>query len=560
MGDTVGRRYNRYSWNQRVKGAFVALLLFFFGQPIFGQAFQEELRLSLEKSTQSSPVLLRGRVLSHIKEVYPFYAHRQFAPIWVERGRLTEMSYELRFEIRQSRYDGLLPHDYHLPLIDSFFGTIEKKEASGDSLLGSELAELEILLSDAFFALAKDLDIGKIDPASLKANWGIPRKSKSRAYEQLLEDSWRKKELRSSLAALYPKNPSYQKGKLLLRQLEDRSKSTPISWKPVKTDLSLHLGESSGFLPEVRERLLFWGYPLPATSEDPKFYDSLLFNQVRAFQSDRGIGSQGVIGPATISLLNESPEQLKDKIEVNLERMRWVPSEFFEAEAVVVNIPSFRMVYHRGADTLFTTKVIVGTLTHPTPIFSASMSYLVLSPYWNIPPSIAANETLPSIRRNPGYLQKNNMEVVTAGGQAVSLSQVNWNAKPFPYLIRQKPGESNALGLVKFMFPNSFNVYLHDTPSKQLFDRDQRTFSHGCIRMEHPRDFAELLLKNEKGWNSERLGKAMGAGKEEVVTLSQKIPVGIFYFTFWTDGTTGKPRFFADVYNRDAEVLELLRR
>jgi murein L,D-transpeptidase YcbB/YkuD len=258
-------------------------------------------------------------------------------------------------------------------------------------------------------------------------------------------------------------------------------------------------------------------------------------------------------------LLNESPEQLMDKIEVNLERMRWVPSEFFEKEAILVNIPSFRLVYHRGLDTLFTTKVIVGTVTHPTPVFTAPMSYLVLSPYWNIPPSIAKNETLPAIRRNSGYLQKNNMEVVTAGGQAVALSQVNWNAKPFPYLIRQKPGESNALGLVKFMFPNPFNVYLHDTPTKQLFDREQRTFSHGCIRMQHPKDLAELLLKSDHEWPTERLVKAMGAGKEEVVTLSRKIPVGIFYFTFWTEGAE-KPRFFMDVYKRDAEVLALLRR
>jgi murein L,D-transpeptidase YcbB/YkuD len=509
--------------------------------------------------TQTSPALLRGRVLSEIKEVYPFYAQRQFVPVWSEKEKLTELAYELRFEIRQSRYDGLKPSDYHLPLIETFFEAIEKEEASGMAGSSTDLLELEILLSDAFFALAEDLDIGKVDPSRLKASWGIPRKSKSRAYEQLLEEAWRRKELRSSLEALYPKNPSYPKGKLLLRQLEDRSKSSPISWKPVKTDKSLHLGESSGFLPEIRQRLAFWGYASAASPKEGKVYDSLLLIQVMAFQKDRGISAEGVIGPSTISSLNESPEQLMDKIEVNLERMRWVPSEFFEKEAILVNIPSFQLVYHRGVDTLFTTKVIVGTVTHPTPIFTAPMSYLVLSPYWNIPPSIAKNETLPAIRKNSGYLQKNNMEVVTAGGQAVALSQVNWNAKPFPYLIRQKPGESNALGLVKFMFPNPFNVYLHDTPGKQLFDREQRTFSHGCIRMQHPQDLAELLLKSDQDWTSERLVKAMGAGKEEVVTLSRKIPVGIFYFTFWTEGAE-KPRFFVDIYKRDAEVLALLRR
>lgn len=537
----------------------MALLFLFLVPAVQGQVNADLLRIALEKTTPTSPALLGGRVLSEIKEVYPFYAHRQFVPVWSEKEKLTELAYELRFEIRQSRYDGLKPSDYHLPLIETFFEAIEKKEASGMAGSTTELLELEILLSDAFFALAEDLDIGKVNPTQLKATWGIPRKSKSRAYDQLLEEAWRSKELRSSLEALYPKNPSYQKGKLLLRQLEDLSKSNSISWKPVKTDKSLHLGESSGFLPEIRQRLAFWGYVLDASPKEEKVYDSLLWTQVIAFQKDRGISAEGVIGPSTISFLNESPEQLMDKIEVNLERLRWVPSEFFEKEAILVNIPSFRLVYHRGVDTLFMTKVIVGTVTHPTPVFTAPMSYLVLSPYWNIPPSIAKNETLPAIRRNSGYLQKNNMEVVTAGGQAVALSQVNWNAKPFPYLIRQKPGESNALGLVKFMFPNPFNVYLHDTPTKQLFDREQRTFSHGCIRMQHPQDLAELLLKSDQDWSSERLVKAMGAGKEEVVTLSRKIPVGIFYFTFWTEGAE-KPRFFVDVYKRDAEVLALLRR
>ncbi len=541
------------------KGIAMALLFLFLVPTVQGQVNADLLRIALEKTTQTSPALLRGRVLAEIKEVYPFYAQRQFVPVWSEKEKLTELAYELRFEIRQSRYDGLKPSDYHLPLIETFFEAIEKKEALGISGSSTELLELEILLSDAFFALVEDLDIGKVDPSRLKASWGIPRKSKSRAYEQLLEEAWRRKELRSSLEALYPKNPSYQKGKLLLRQLEDRSKSNSISWKPVKTDKSLHLGESSGILPEIRQRLAFWGFASAASPKEGKTYDSLLLTQVIAFQKDRGISAEGVIGPTTISFLNESPEQLMDKIEVNLERMRWVPSEFFEKEAILVNIPSFRLVYHRGVDTLFTTKVIVGTVAHPTPVFTAPMSYLVLSPYWNIPPSIAKNETLPAIGRNSSYLQKNNMEVVTAGGQAVALSQVNWNAKPFPYLIRQKPGESNALGLVKFMFPNPFNVYLHDTPTKHLFDREQRTFSHGCIRMQHPQDLAELLLKSDQDWTSERLVKAMGAGKEEVVTLSRKIPVGIFYFTFWTEGGEN-PRFFVDVYKRDAEVLALLRR
>jgi murein L,D-transpeptidase YcbB/YkuD len=203
--------------------------------------------------------------------------------------------------------------------------------------------------------------------------------------------------------------------------------------------------------------------------------------------------------------------------------------------------------------------VIVGTVKHPSPVFTAPMSYLVMSPYWNIPPSIARNETIPAIKRNPGYLQRNNMEVVNTAGSPVSQSSVNWNARPFPYLIRQKPGADNALGLVKFMFPNPNNVYLHDTPAKQLFDREVRTFSHGCIRMQNPKAFAELLLKNKPAWNSDKIWEAMNQSKEQIVQLDKKIPVVITYFTLILD-SKGRPQFQQDVYARDLEVLTLLRR
>jgi murein L,D-transpeptidase YcbB/YkuD len=216
-------------------------------------------------------------------------------------------------------------------------------------------------------------------------------------------------------------------------------------------------------------------------------------------------------------------------------------------------------VYHRGADTLFSTKVIVGTLKNQTPIFTAPLSYLVLSPYWNIPTSIARKETLPAIRRNPGYLNANHMEVVNTAGQPVPLSQVNWKASPFPYLIRQKPGEHNALGLVKFMFPNPYNVYLHDTPSKQLFEREVRAFSHGCIRMEHPETFAALLLKDRQEWPLARMQEVMHQGKEEIVPLTNKIPVAILYFTFLVS-STGTPVFYEDIYGRDEELLLLLKK
>ena len=533
-------------------------LLFSLGQELLGQDFSFQLRTTLEKVTQEAPAQIRDRQLTQIGIVFPFYSQRQFEPLWIKQGKLTSLAYELRFEIRQVADDALNPESYHLALMEAFFESYEKKLASGIPLEGLELAELELLLSDAYFRMALELDLGRVDPSLLKAKWGIPRKTQSKDYGVLLTQAARDQDLRTVLISLYPNTPSYRKGKLRLRQLEEYAHKQG-TWKSLKSDRAIHLGESNSILPQVRERLDFWGFSPKGVVEDPKRYDSLLLVQVQAFQTQRGLNPVGILGQSTLLALNTSPEQLMDKIRVNLERMRWVPSDFFEKEAVLVNVPSFQVVYRRGVDTLFSTKVIVGTVKNQTPIFTSTMSYLVLSPYWNIPPSIARKETLPAIRRNPGYLNANHMEVVNTAGQPISLSQVNWKASPFPYLIRQKPGEHNALGLVKFMFPNPYNVYLHDTPSKQLFEREVRAFSHGCIRMEHPETFAALLLKDRQEWPVARMQEVMHQGKEEIVPLTNKIPVAIFYFTFLVS-STGAPVFYEDIYGRDGELLLFLKK
>jgi murein L,D-transpeptidase YcbB/YkuD len=533
-------------------------LLFSLGQELLGQDFSSQLRITLENVTQEVPARIRGNQLTQIGMVFPFYSQRQFEPLWIKQGKLTALAYELRFEIRQAAYDALNPESYHLTLLEIFFESYEKKIASGSPLEDVELAELELLLSDAYYGLVLDLDLGRVDPSKLKAKWRIPRKTQTQDYGILLTQAARDQDLRTVLISLYPNTPSYRKGKLRLRQLEEYTQKQG-TWKLIKLDRTIHPGESSLSLPQVRERLAFWGFSPKGAKKDPKLYDSLLLEQVQAFQRHRGLKADGVLGRATLIALNASPKELMDKIRVNLERMRWVPADFFEKEAVLVNIPSFQLVYHRAADTLFSTKVIVGTFKNPTPIFTANLSYLVLSPYWNVPPSIARNETLPAIRRNPGYLNANHMEVVTAAGQPVSLSRVNWKASPFPYLIRQKPGPHNALGLVKFMFPNPYNVYLHDTPSKQLFEREVRTFSHGCIRMEHPEVFAELLLMDRPEWPLARMQEVMHQGREEIVTLSKKIPIAVLYFTFLVSDT-GAPVFYEDVYYKDEELLLLLKK
>lgn len=542
----------------RIRLFFFAVCVVFFQSISLAQGLSDQIRISLEKATQEKPHVLGGIFLKNVGEVYQFYAQRGFEPVWSKASVLTERAYELRFEIRQAKFDGLKPSDYHLAYFESAFGLAEQRKKAGETLEIQSLTQLEIVLTDAFFELSEDLAVGKLNPASLKATWSIPRRSKRLDHGMLLLESLKNEDLRSGLARLYPKSPLYQKGKQLMRELDEKAKQQPFSFKAIKTDRAFKVGESNALISEVRERLAYWGFTSQKTDTDPKYFDSLLMEQVKQFQKSKDMVPDGVLGQLTLSSLNDSPTKFMDKVAVNLERLRWIPDQFFEGETIFVNIPSFQLVYRDGTDTLFTTKVIVGTVKHQSPVFTAPMSYLVMSPYWNIPPSIARNETIPAIKRSWGYLERNRMEVVNSAGNPVPTSAVNWNARPFPYLIRQKPGEDNALGLVKFMFPNPNNVYLHDTPAKQLFDREIRTFSHGCIRMQNPKTFADLLLKNKPEWTSERIWEAMNQSKEQIVQLDKKIPVVITYFTLVLD-STGRPQFRQDVYHRDQEVLTLLK-
>jgi murein L,D-transpeptidase YcbB/YkuD len=279
---------------------------------------------------------------------------------------------------------------------------------------------------------------------------------------------------------------------------------------------------------------------------------------VIAFQRNNGLEPDGAIGKLTGQALNQSPSDLIDKASVNLERLRWLPDTIQNQEFILVNIANYQLDYIANLDTLFSARVIVGKQYHESPIFTANMSYIVFSPYWNIPNSIVRNEIIPLVRRNPNYLTQKNMEVVTYSGKAVDLSSVNWSSKSFPYLIRQKPGENNSLGLVKFMFPNQYSVYLHDTPAKTLFTKEERALSHGCIRVQDPVTLASLLLKDNPEWDLAKIDAAMHQSYESIVNLDKKIPVVLIYLTFWAD-SSGKAYFRPDIYDRDQEVLALLR-
>ncbi|MBN9310711.1 L,D-transpeptidase family protein, partial [Devosia sp.] len=284
-------------------------------------------------------------------------------------------------------------------------------------------------------------------------------------------------------------------------------------------------------------------------------YDAPLVEAVKQFQASLGLNADGAIGPATIAALNGGAATTKEDIIANMERWRWEPNEYGDFQ-VTVNIPEFRLWIVDHGDIAYTTRVVVGRPQNQTPLFNNEIRHVVVNPYWNVPPSIAVNEIKPHLIANPGYLASQNMEMLS-GGKVVNASAIDWTQTNINnFHIRQKPGAGNALGQVKFLFPNEHDVYLHDTPSKSLFSRSFRAYSHGCVRVENPMEFADALLKLEPSMNARTLEAAFG-DKERWFNLTTRIPVHISYFTLRVDAD-GTIRSYGDVYGMNERLKELL--
>ncbi|UZD24219.1 L,D-transpeptidase family protein [Algoriphagus halophytocola] len=525
--------------------------------PLDSSQIAEIIRFRIETDPPGEKLKIRNTTLLTTDDVINFYTDRYFEEVWSVEGILSELAYALRFEIKQSQFDGLNPRDYNLEAIDGFFSKFETNMAMGKSNDPGDLADLDMLLSDAFFHLASHLEIGKVDPSLIDEEWEIQRKEQLVYYPDLLDEAIASGQIRQTLETLYPKFPVYKRGREVLRALVEEEKEDSLNWKKVKVSKALKVGDTNNDIPILRERLQYWGLLDQYEVKEPKLYDSVMMAGIKDFQGYHGMVIDGVIGKVTAAALNDSPQAKIDKARVNLERLRWLPDTVENAEFILVNIANFQLDYFKNLDTLLTERVIVGRKYHETPIFMEEMSYIVFSPYWNIPYSITRGEIIPSARKNPNYINSKNMEVVTPAGQVVDPNSIDWHSKSFPYLVRQKPGPGNSLGLVKFMFPNKHNVYIHDTNARSLFANDDRSRSHGCIRIQNPADFAKMLLRDEPEWTMERINEAMSQTHEQVVKLKKPIPVVLVYLTFWAD-SKGEAHFRDDIYERDQAVLMAL--
>ena len=526
------------------------------GTPLSEQVAQR-LRNRLEASGTSR--IEAGSESIHASIVLPrFYAERLYKPAWSgDRGPLS-IADALVQAIMDAGTEGLTPQDYHLDRIRATLAEIRQNQAAGRALNAGRLTDLELLLTDAFLIYGAHLLAGRTDPMTIHSQWFANRREADLA--QVLENAIRENQIGQSLRRLLPPQDGYARLRDALAKYRDIAAQG--GWPSVDPGPKLEKGASGDRVGQLRKRLQSSGDVLAIATANPIFDESLV-DGVKKFQMRYGLEPDGVVGPATLEVLNVSAEQRVEQIRVNLERWRWLPQDL-GGRHILVNIPNFEMYVREGKEVVLRMRAVVGRNYRKTPVFSSEMTYLVLNPYWNVPPNIAVQDKLPLIRKDPGYLVEQKMKVYQGWGaeaREIDPFSVDWNqiaARGFPFRLRQDPGPLNALGKFKFMFPNQFNVYLHDTPSRELFSRATRNFSSGCIRLENPMELAEYLLKDDARWSRARIMSVLNSTIDHSVPLPRRIPVHLLYWTAWVDDE-GTVQFRQDIYDRDAPVAAALR-
>ncbi len=474
-----------------------------------------------------------------------FYMDRGYTPAWTDKRLINQM-----IQAIEGAYGhGLNPDDYHRKTIKRLKDLYDHKKATP-----ADKADLDMLLTDGLLRLSFHLFYGKVSPESLDPDWNLKRKILDKDPSQYLKRVISSGDIKGNLDRLWPHESYY----LVLRNwLKKYRKFIKEPWKTLKLSRVLRPGMIGKEVALLRKRLALEGFLKEGDqSPDPESFDSHLELAVKTFQRHHGLDPDGIVGKNTLRALNLTPRYKVNKIRVNLERARWVLHDLPQ-RYLLVNIAAFELFYFENGQKRWQCKVMVGKPFWKTPVFKASMEYVVLNPYWIVPPGILKKEIIPKIKNDPSYLLKNNMEIVDAKGRRINPRAINWhriNPSRFPYIIRQKPGPKNALGRIKFIFPNKHFVFLHDTPAKSLFSRNIRAFSHGCIRVEKPMELVEILFKDSPKWNLEKIRRIIDSGKNVTIHLQKKIPIFILYWTVIRN-ENDSITFLQDIYDRDKKIL-----
>ena len=477
-----------------------------------------------------------------------FYEERGFAPVWISDSKLNDRAEAVLAAFADAESLGLDPGDYAIPA------------SNAESLSTDALGAADVEITAAVLRYARHAYQGKVKPASLGKSIDVTGNSIEPA--EILEEVSQVTDIADYLDGLHPAHPQFRAlAKAYQEMLEAKRNGEEEAEKVVIPDGKLiKAGKVDERVALIRTRLEIPG------GDNPAVYDEVVVDAVKAFQKENRLTPDGIVGPATLKALNGGPDNKLELLKANLERWRWAPRELGRTH-VFVNVPFFSVAVNHSGAPIYEGRVVVGKRKHKTPVFSDVMEHIVVNPYWNVPHSIASREILPAVRNNPAYAHA--FEVIPAsalprkvkrfGWMSRQTAEIDWNRVSASQVrFRQPPGPKNALGKVKFLFPNKHAVYLHDTPARSLFSRTVRAFSHGCIRLHEPMKFAEALVANDPKVSLAGIERLLGS-QERWINLDTRIPVHITYFSAWAnDG--GEIVYANDIYGHDERTTEELKK
>ena len=517
------------------------------------------LELRVGPAGTKGPIFCRSDRICGSDVLPDFYRARNYRPAWIDDPlELTEAAAFLP-ALRQVAEDGLNPENYHLSAIEGLLSEIKAATAKKRGQAQPEaLADLEMLLTDSFFLCGSHLVHGQVNPETIQSEWFI--KGRTEDLAAALEKGLAGRDIPGALASLRPSHAVYVG---LRKAFRDYTAIVAAGgWPAFPAGPKLKKADRGERVEALRNSLAAMGDFVPPADGDRLFFGGGLEDLVKAFQRRHGLEPDGVVGPNTSAALNVPAHQRLTQIRANLERWRWITHDLGDPY-ILINVADFRVSVVEGGEEVLSMAAIVGRPYRRTPDFSGKLTYIEINPSWTVPPKLAREDILPKVRENPDYLAEKGIRVFenwTEAAREIDPDGVDWahlDPDRLSYKFRQNPGPKNALGRIKFMFPNKFDVYLHDTPDRGLFSRAVRNFSSGCIRVEKPVELAEYIFRDSPEWNREKLLAAMEAGETRIIRLRNSLSVHLLYWTAWL-ADDAKVHFREDMYLRDAAIFRAL--
>lgn len=537
------------------------IYLFVFGGLTYAENLSDQARKHIEEriitAEPSSNIDCGGGILCRSSLLPRVYSEREYRPAWSDDYGPFPYVEDFLEALRKADQEGLNPKEYRLSEIEAGLSGLYESLIKGENPDCIKIADIDLMLTDAFLLYASHMAMGRVDHRKIYPNWVVKPRSADVAamYRRTLASG----EIEKELAGLPPRYPGYFK--LKERLTEYRNIAENGGWSRIPQGAKLNRGARGKQVAMLRKRLILSGYCKPTIGKKTNIFDRELETALRIFQKSHGLRDNGRVDKPTLEALNVTVEKRIRQIALNMDRMRWLPNNIGK-RFIFVNVADFRLEVTEDERPVMDMKIIAGKKEQRSCVLSAKMKYLELNPFWKVPDSIAAKEILPQVKKNTGYLKNRNMRVFwnwEDNAKEIDPRKVKWSrltAKNFQYKLRQDPGPGNPLGRVKFMFPNACDIYLHDTPTRHLFGREHRAFSHGCIRIEKPVELATYLLQNKETWTRKKILAEIKKGKRQVVTLPEPMNVHIFYGTAWVD-RNGLLQFRNDIYHIDEIPYEV---